>query len=354
MEKILITGGAGFVGSSLALLFNQAYPEIQVIVLDNLRRRGSEMSLPRLKAAGIEFIHGDIRCMSDIEDVGAFDLLVDCSAEPSVQAGYKGQARYVIDTNLGGTINCLEAARQFDAKVIFLSTSRVYPIKSLRALPLEKEGRRLVIPSGVSGVGWSAKGITEEFSLRGYRSLYGTTKLSSEMLFEEYQAAFGLKVICNRCGVLTGPWQMGKTDQGIVSLWAAKHFFGGKLSYLGFGGEGLQVRDILHVKDLFELLQIQLARIDEFSGKVFNVGGGHEMSVSLAELTLMCAQRSGRKILISSDPATNAADIPYYVTDNSLISSLTDWKPRILPEMILDEVFDWLRSHEGILKAFLA
>ena len=144
--RILITGGAGFVGSSLALLLKRDRPDDVIRVFDNLRRRGSELSLVRLRRAGVEFIHGDVRIADDLAGTGPFDLLIECSAEPSVHAGYGGNPSYVLQTNLTGTIQCLEAARHSKADVILLSTSRVYPIEPLRALPLERRGARLDIP----------------------------------------------------------------------------------------------------------------------------------------------------------------------------------------------------------------
>ena len=88
-RRIMITGGAGFVGANLAAMYKQAYPEITVYACDNLSRRGSELNLPRLKRLGVAFLHGDIRCREDVENWPSFDLLIDCSAEPSVQAGIR-------------------------------------------------------------------------------------------------------------------------------------------------------------------------------------------------------------------------------------------------------------------------
>lgn len=131
---ILVTGGAGFVGSHLAIKFKKDHPKSRVLALDNLKRRGSELNIPRLKVAGVDFIHGDIRNKEDLEVVGPFDLLSECSAEPSVLAGYNESPAYVINTNLVGTINCLEMTRKSKADIIFLSTSRVYPIKTISNL----------------------------------------------------------------------------------------------------------------------------------------------------------------------------------------------------------------------------
>ena len=122
--RLLITGGAGFIGSNLALMFANR-PGWRVITFDNLRRRGSELALARLQGRGIAFIHGDVRNSEDLEQLPAVDLLVECSAEPSVHAGYEGDVRYLVNTNLLGTFNCLEYARRHGTAVVFLSTSRV-------------------------------------------------------------------------------------------------------------------------------------------------------------------------------------------------------------------------------------
>ncbi|TWA53129.1 CDP-paratose 2-epimerase [Azospirillum baldaniorum] len=351
--RIVVTGGAGFVGSNLALLFKRDRPEAEIVAFDNLRRRGSELALERLRAGGVRFAHGDVRNPEDLEELGAFDLLLECSAEPSVHAGYDGSPAYVINTNLVGTVNCLEAARRHGADMVFLSTSRVYPIDPLRRLPLERGATRLVLPEGAAGPGWSAAGIATGFPMPGSRSIYGATKLASELMIEEYGAMYGLRAVINRCGVLTGPWQMGKVDQGVVVLWAARHLYGGTLSYSGFGGEGLQVRDMLHVTDLYDLLRVQVAGMDRFKGRIFNVGGGPEVSVSLAELTALCAERAGRSIPIAASPETRAADIPWYVTDNADVTQATGWRPQHLPGAIMDELIDWLGANRRILEPIL-
>lgn len=362
-SAVLVTGGAGFVGSNLALSFKRDRPGARVIAFDNLRRRGSELTLARLREAGVEFRHGDIRQPADLAEIGAFDLLLECSAEPSVHAGYGGAPDYLIDTNLTGAVHCLEAARRHGADVVFLSSSRVYPIAALRALPLAERGGRLDLEPGVAGAGWSAAGVAADFPLAGSRSLYGATKLAAELLIEEYRAMYGLRCVVNRCGVLAGPWQMGKVDQGFLVLWAARHLFGGNLAYSGFGGRGLQVRDVLHVADLHDLLTIQIADMDAYGrgadgGGAWNVGGGRDNAVSLRELSGLCAERAGQgagKVLeIGGDPETRAADIPWYVTDNTAITRATDWAPRRSVTALLDEVFAWLDAHADQLRPILA
>jgi CDP-paratose 2-epimerase len=352
-DVILVTGGAGFVGSSIALLLKKDYPKSRVMVLDNLKRRGSELNVPRLKAASVDFFHGDIRSAEDIEQVGGFDLLIDCAAEPSVNAGYDSSPAYVIRTNLDGTINCLESARKYKADMLFLSTSRVYPIHKLSKIKYKEDNSRLIITDDTGGAGISGEGISERFSLEGSRSMYGATKLASELLLTEYNEMYGMRTIVNRCGVLTGPWQMGKVDQGFVVLWVARHLFGGNLSYIGFGGEGKQVRDILHVDDLYRLLKIQYAQIDKFSGQTFNVGGGLNNSVSLCEMTRLCEEVTGKKIAINCVKETRKADIPIYISDCTKVTEATGWKPEIFPKQIVEEITEWLQVNERLLRPIL-
>lgn len=309
------------------------------------------MALQRLASGGVEFRHGDVRNPEDLDDAGEIDLLIECSAEPSVQAGLYGGERYLINTNLMGTINCLDHARRHDAAVVFLSTSRVYPIALLRSLPLLPTKTRFVIPDSHNGPGWSARGITEDFPLAGSRSLYGASKLCSELIIAEYAALYGMPAVVNRCGVLTGPWQMGKVDQGFVVLWAARHLFGGRLSYNGFGGAGLQVRDVLAIRDLNRLISKQIEAIESHSGKVYNVGGGARRSLSLAELTEQCAGRAGRHLMIASRPQTDPVDIPFYVTDNTAVTAATGWRPEVSLGEMLDDIFEWLREDRGQIEA---
>lgn len=218
---------------------------------------------------------------------------------------------------------------------------------------MRREGNRLELPRDAGGMGWSARGIAEDFATSGSRSLYGTTKLASELLVEEYGAMYGLRAIVNRCGVITGPWQMGKVDQGFFVLWAARHCYGGALGYAGFGGKGHQVRDVLHIADLFSLIAIQIDRIDQHARHTYNVGGGTRTSVSLAELTEKCSARTGRRLVLHSDPATNAADIPYYVTDYSAVARATGWSPTRSVDQILDDVLDWLGRFRDQLEPVL-
>lgn len=349
-RNILVTGGAGFVGSNLACAFKRDCPKARVVALDNLRRRGSELNLPRLRSADVEFHHGDVRNTEDLSDYREIDLLVECSAEPSVLAGFDGQTRSLLGHNLFGAVNCFELAREAGAAVIFLSTSRVYPISPLAGIGCETAGNRLEIsdPTGIAGL--SAHGVSEAFPLEGARSMYGASKLAGELLLTEYREMFGLKTIVNRCGLIAGPWQMGKSDQGVVTLWVARHIFGLPLSYIGFGGTGHQVRDVLHVDDLYDLLRRQLADMDSVNGVSFNVGGGAEFSVSLKELTALCVEATGQSIDIGSDETNRPADIPYYVSDCRKVTTLTGWRPKRSPAVTVRDIAAWISDNKSLLE----
>src|SRR5262249_124830 len=225
-------------------------------------------------------------------------------------------------------------------------------IGPLRELPLIEEGERFAIPAKLHGLGWSQNGISTDFPLAGPRSLYGATKLAAELLAQEYVAMYGLRIVINRCGVLTGPWQMGKVDQGFVVLWAARHFYGVPLTYMGFGGRGLQVRDVLHVQDFYDLIGRQLSDMETHKGVIYNVGGGLSMSVSLAELTHACAARA-ENTAIRGDATTRPADVPYYVTDNTSVTRATGWQPSRTVDSILDDIFLWLRANRSQLQPLL-
>jgi len=354
VDTILVTGGAGFVGSHLALGLRRHRDGARVVALDNLKRRGSELNLPRLRAGGVEFIHGDVRNPEDLEEAGPIDLILECSAEPSVLAGYGGSPRYLVNTNLVGTANCLELTRRHGAAILFLSTSRVYPIAALNALCYREEATRFVLDEEQPAPGASAQGISEGFPLEGSRSLYGATKLCSELLLAEYFDMYGLRGIINRCGILTGPWQMGKVDQGVVVLWAARHIYGGALEYIGYGGQGKQVRDMLHVEDLLELILYQMAHLDGLTGRTFNVGGGVEVSASLLELTALCREITGNTIEIGAEPETRPADVPLYITDNARVTEATGWRPTRDVRGIVEEICTWIGDHEEALRPILA
>ena len=323
-----MTGGAGFVGSSLAVALRRRSGTPDVVVLDNLRRRGSELNLGRLRDAGATFVHGDVRSRSDLEALdGTFDVVIDASAEPSVHAGMTGSPRYTLETSIAGTINLLELTRRRGGVFVFLSSSRVYSIAPLRALAITEGPTRFDLADRQPVAGAEPGGISECFPTDLPRSFYGAGKLASELIVQEYGDAYGLDTVINRCGVIAGPGQFGTPEQGVFTLWVARHVLGQPLTYIGFGGEGKQVRDLMHPDDLFALIELQLDAIARVRGEVFNAGGGLEGSVSLRELTELCREAAGREVPVAADARTAAVNIPVYISNNAKVGEAPGWRP---------------------------
>lgn len=351
--RVLVTGGAGFVGANLGISLAARHPEWELVACDNLYRRGSELNLPRLEQAGISFVKGDVRSLEELLAIEPVDALIECSAEPSVLAGADGETAYIVQTNLLGAYNCLELARRDGAQLIFLSTSRVYPIGPQSELAYTEGPSRFELSEGQEIPGVSTAGISEDFPLEGARSLYGATKLAAELLIEEYAEGFGLRTVIDRCGVITGPWQMGKVDQGVFSFWLFHHHFGLPLSYIGYGGEGKQVRDLLHIDDLTDLVDEQLADPEGWAGFVGNVGGGRDNSLSLLETTEICRELTGHEVPIERVLETRRDDVPIFIADCARLFERTDWRPSRDPRRTLSDIHRWTASNESSLAGAL-
>jgi CDP-paratose 2-epimerase len=299
----------------------------------------------------VRFIHGDVRHRADLEAAGRFDALVECSAEPSVLAGVDGDNSFVVDTNLMGAYHCLDLAARNAAQVVFLSTSRVYPVAALESLRWEEEATRFTWADRQALPGASGAGISEEFPLNGARTLYGTTKLAAELLVAEYRESAGIPTVINRCGVIAGPWQMGKVDQGVFTHWLLSHLREEPLSYIGYNGKGKQVRDVLHVADLVELLEQQLLDPEHWSGLTFNVGGGLDGSLSLLEATALCRELTGGEVQVSASQDTRPGDLRLYVSDCRALFEHTPWRPGRGPREVLEDTWRWMRDNEPLMDA---
>jgi CDP-paratose 2-epimerase len=354
-RRVLITGGAGFVGANLAVALAARHPGWEIVALDNLRRRGSELNLARLREAGVSFVHGDVREADDLLALNPVDAIVECSAEPSALAGVDDSPSYALHTNLLGAYHCLELARRDAAQFIFLSTSRVYPIGGLAAVRYDEHATRFELSGPQLSPGVSDKGISEDFPLAGARTIYGTTKLAAELLVAEYAAGFGLPTVINRCGVIAGPWQMGKVDQGVFTYWLLAHQLGLPLRYLGYAGTGKQVRDVLHVEDLIDLLDDQLLRPDAWDGATVNVGGGREHSLSLQETTAICRELTGNDVAVqAAADAPRPGDVPIYISDCAGLEAYSDWRPQRSAHQTLADTSTWLHEHEAEVRLALA
>ncbi len=345
--RILIAGICGFVGASLARRFQAAMEGALIFGIDNLSRPGSEANRGALAAGGIQVFHGDVRMPSDLESLPAMDWIVDAAANPSVLAGVDGKSssRQLTEHNLNGTLNLLELARRHGSGFILLSSSRVYSIPALSALPLRTEGLAFALDAGkLLPTGVTADGIAEEFSVAPPVSLYGAAKLASEVMALEYGYAFDFPVWINRCGVLAGGGQFGLIAQGVFSYWMHAHLARRPLRYIGFGGRGLQVRDAFHPHDLAGLLQLQM-RDDTAKGeRLFNAGGGAANSMSLAQLTAECDARFGAHAP-TPDSTERPFDLPWIVMDSARARQRFGWKIERPLASILDEIAGHARAH---------
>jgi len=332
--KILITGGCGFVGSNLAIYFKDMKIASQIHSLDNLSRKGAILNLNRLKNKKIKNFKIDISDNKSFKKLPRYDLIIDCCAEAAVEASKKNIDK-VFNTNLIGTFNILKKCEKEKSNLIFLSSSRVYSIQSLRKMFNKKSL------------------INENFDTSGPKSVYGFCKYSSEHLIREFSFLYNIKYIINRFGVISGPWQFGKQDQGFVSLWVWKHINKKKLHYIGFGGKGLQIRDVIHISDVCRLIEIQVKKIKKIYNLTVNVGGGKKNSTTLKNLTKICRQVTSNKMKIYSKKYTSEYDIPYYVTNNAKVKRIFKWEPQKNFLQIVQDVYKWMKINKKKLKKYI-
>lgn len=348
--RFFITGICGFVGSKLALHLLEQSPGATIVGLDNLARAGAHTNLPILRRAGVKVLHGDVRAASDLETVQPMDWIIDAAALPSVLAGVDGKSssRQLVEHNLLGTINLLELARRVNAGLVLLSTSRVYSVQALSEIPVVARGARFDFDASASTpAGCSALGISESFSTASPLSLYGATKLASEVMALEYAHAFNLPVIINRCGVMAGAGQFGTAEQGIFSYWLASYAARKPLRYIGFDGTGRQVRDALHPNDVADLMLKQIA--SNTRAGIWNVGGGPEASMSLAELSDWAGARFGGHT-VEPDLRPRRYDAPWIVMDSTIVRREFGWRPQISLETILHQLVDHQQANPDWLE----
>ena len=336
--KILVTGGCGFVGANICIhLKKQGFI---VSSMDNLSRNGSKQNLKLLINQKIKNYKIDIFNHKKILKLPKFDLIIDCCAEASVEIS-KNEIDRVINTNLIGTYNILKKSKIDKSKIIFLSSSRVNSIDAINNI-IKKKVLRKKIPI--------TEKINENFNISGPTSIYGFTKLASEMLIQEFSYAFNIKFIINRCGVISGPLQFGKQDQGFISHWVAHHLLKKTLKYIGYGGYGQQVRDVLHIDDLTKLISLQIKKIEKINNQIFCVGGSSKSFTSLRKLTSICEKLTKNKIKISRSKKTSIYDIPYFITDNKKINQTYKWVPNKNIIDVVSDTYKWMLSNKKFLK----
>jgi CDP-paratose 2-epimerase len=350
--RLLITGVCGFVGSTLAECLLERVEGIRVAGMDNLIRPGAETNRARIERLGVEFIHGDLRSASDIAGLPACEWVIDAAANPSVLAGLSGagSSRRLFEHNLAGFGNVLEYCREHKAGLLLLSSSRVYSIPALAAIPLRVQDqafsldRATPLPRGLT-----VNGVGVDFSTAAPVSLYGAAKLASEIMALEYGAAFDFPVWITRCGVLAGAGQFGTSAQGIFAFWVNAHLRRRPLRYIGFNGAGYQARDAFHPRDLAALMVAQMRTARSDGPRVYTAGGGPANTMSLAQLTAWCDGRFGRHAP-AVDPEPRMYDIPWMVMDNTEAARDFGWQIEMSLATILEGIAEHASHHPDWLE----
>lgn len=330
--KILITGGAGFIGVNCAAAFAEKGHE--VVIFDNLSRRGSEHNLSWVLNRGhVEFVRGDIRDFGAVADMvlgkGPFHLILHLAAQVAVTTSVV-DPRTDFEVNALGTLNLLEAVRLHDplAAVIYASTNKVYGEMTNLAVSMSNGRYRYTdYPSG----------ITEKQCL-DFHSPYGCSKGSADQYCRDYARMYGLKTVVMRQSCIYGYHQFGIEDQGWVAWFCIATALGKPVTIYG---DGRQVRDVLFIDDLVRAYEQAYMHINRISGRTYNMGGGDRFTLSLHELIGLLEKFSGRSIPLSYSD-WRPGDQKVYVGDVSLAGKDFGWKPVINPVDGVKKLYDWV------------
>jgi len=297
-------------------------------------------------------VHADLRAASDLADLPPCDWVVDAAANPSVLAGLSdpGSSRRLFEHNVTASGNLLEFCAKHRAGLLLLSSSRVYSVSALATIPLRVQDHAFNLDlTRPLPLGLSAHGIGAEFSTAQPVSLYGATKLASEIMALEYGSAFNFPVWITRCGVLAGARQFGTPDQGVFAFWINAHLRRRPLRYIGFDGKGHQARDAFHPRDLAALLVAQMNTPRRGGQRVYTAGGGPTNAISLAQLTAWCDERFGRHIP-DKEMKSRPYDVPWIAMDNRDAGTDFGWHTEVALPSILDEIATHAEAHANWLE----
>jgi len=340
--KILITGGAGFIGSNLASHFASKGDEI--IAYDSLLREGTKYNLDwlkRLYGGKIKFVQGDIRDFDLLKQyVKDVDAIVHTAGQVAVTSSIKNP-REDFEINALGTLNVLEAVRTAnkDAAVIFFSTNKVYG-NNVNKIPLVERKTRYEFADPKYKLG-----IPEDFPTdASEHTPYGVSKYVADLYVRDYATVYGLSTITFRCSCMYGIRQFGNEDQGWVAHFIISSIFDKPLTIYG---DGKQVRDILFAEDVNKLVELALTNIGKVKGEVFNIGGGSQNTISLLELISMLERKLNKTISYSFSD-WRPADQKVYISDIRKAEKLLGWKPLVKPEEGVERLIKWVYENKEL------
>lgn len=340
MKKLLITGGAGFIGTNFADYFTKKGWE--VTVLDNLSRKGSDENLRWLQSEhpGIRFVKADIRTDMDIlqEEVAKHDAIFHLAAQVAVTTSVENP-REDFEINVVGTLNILEAIRTAGVfpTLVFASTNKVYG--GMEDIVIVQEGERYIyrdLPEGIP-----------ENRLLDFHSPYGCSKGTADQYVRDYSRIYGIPTVVFRQSCIYGPRQYGIEDQGWIAWFTIAALLEKDITIYG---DGMQVRDVLHVDDLARAYEAAVEKIEDVRGEVFNIGGGAQNSLAIKEVFPLLEQSLGRPVPFSHGP-WRPGDQPVYVSDIKKAAERLDWKPSMNPQEGTKTLFEWCQQHTDIFKS---
>lgn len=335
--KILITGGAGFIGSNVARSFGEQH--CHLTILDNLSRKGSADNLEWLRQiTTFDFIHKDIRDLGLINTLiakGRFDVVIHLAGQVAVTTSLE-QPRMDLEVNTLGTFNILEAIRIYSPETALLnaSTNKVYG--TLHKFSIRECEKRYCFSDDQLGV--------NEKEPVDFHSPYGCSKGAAEQYVLDYSRSYGIKSLSFRQSCVYGERQFGLEDQGWAAWFLIAHLVGRPITVFG---NGKQVRDMLHVDDLVDAYRAAIRNISSVSGETFNIGGGPENTLSLLEYFEFLANLSGREVSYSLSES-RPGDQKVYISDIGRAKSKLSWSPSIDLRSGLRRLYDWVVQNRHI------
>ena len=336
--KILITGGAGFIGVNCAAYFSRRGD--QVILFDNLSRRGAEQNASWLaEECSCRLVRGDIRNVDELAQLfrqeGPFDLILHLAAQVAVTTSV-ANPREDFEINAWGTFNLLEAVRLLNPRAVFIyaSTNKVYGgMEDLRTGEVAGRYAYLDQPGGI-----------EETRPLDFHSPYGCSKGAADQYCRDYHRIYGLRTVVIRQSCIYGFHQFGIEDQGWVAWFSIAALLDRPITIYG---DGKQVRDVLFVDDLVSLYDKAYQNIELTSGRIYNVGGGPEHTLSLHELLGQLEILKGGKIPVRYDD-WRPGDQRVYVSNIQRAKAELGWTPQIPAKKGVARLYDWVGKNRGL------